>query len=122
MTVGTISCFVLGDQLFPVTGAPMPNVPADLAEGGSSEALERKLRAGVEARIEALRRIQTLLDASIIQMNTYLAVANTVPQDPVIVASSAFASKAQALVAGGNQPVVISAAEGDKIGDKTSER
>lgn len=62
-------------------GTPMPNVPADLAESSqeSQEALERKLRAGVEARIETLQRIQILLDASILQMNAYLAATNATP-------------------------------------------
>ncbi|KAM7540155.1 hypothetical protein Aperf_G00000043957 [Anoplocephala perfoliata] len=106
-----------GEQIFPVTGAPMPNVPAGLAESESSEALELKLRAGVEARIEALRRIQTLLDASIIQMNTYLAVANTAPQD-----SSASLPQAHQLAAGDNQSMVVSAVEGDKIEDKNSSK
>ncbi|VDO04175.1 unnamed protein product [Rodentolepis nana] len=71
-----------GDQFSHlVGGTPMPHVPADLAEGGqeSQEALESKLRSGVGARIETLQRIQTLLDASILQMNAYLAATNATP-------------------------------------------
>ncbi|KAL5113001.1 E3 ubiquitin-protein ligase synoviolin [Taenia crassiceps] len=59
-----------GDQFFPGVTTPMPEVPADLAQ---SAATERELRASVEARIATLQRIQLLLDASIVQMNSYLA-------------------------------------------------
>lgn len=71
-----------GDQFCPsVGGTHMPHVPADLAESDqeSQEALERKLRSGIEARIETLQRIQTLLDASILQMNAYLAATSATP-------------------------------------------
>lgn len=71
-----------GDQFFPSVGStPMPHVPSDLAVSSreSQEALECKLRSDVGARIETLQRIQTLLDASILQMNAYLAATSATP-------------------------------------------
>lgn len=39
---------------------------------GSEGQTETELRMGIESRAEALRRIQVLLDAAILQMNSYL--------------------------------------------------
>ncbi|VDM34452.1 unnamed protein product [Hydatigera taeniaeformis] len=70
---------VPGDHFLPGVGAAMPEVPADLAQ---SAATELELRASVEARIATLQRIQLLLDASIVQMNSYLAA--TTSQAPLV--------------------------------------
>lgn len=58
----------------------MPEVPADLAQSANTE---RELRASVEARIATLQRIQLLLDASIVQMNSYLAATTQAPLVPL---------------------------------------
>ncbi|CDS35938.1 E3 ubiquitin protein ligase synoviolin B [Echinococcus multilocularis] len=68
-----------GDQFLPGVTAPMPEAPVDLAQSATTE---RELRASVEARIATLQRIQLLLDASIVQMNSYLAATTQAPLIP----------------------------------------
>ncbi|VDK32161.1 unnamed protein product [Taenia asiatica] len=78
-TFSTPPIIIPGDQFFPGVTAPMPEVPADLAQSATTE---RELRASVEARIATLQRIQLLLDASIVQMNSYLAATTQAPFAP----------------------------------------
>lgn len=73
--------FCSGDQFLPMVGSPMPEVPPDLAQ---SAVKEQELRASIQARVATLQRIQLLLDAATIQMNSYLAavsVPSAIPPD-----------------------------------------
>lgn len=59
------------------TGVPFPTMPANLTNLSDEElrAMEGTERRNVEARVNCLRNIQTLLDAAVAQMHQYLAVS-----------------------------------------------
>lgn len=63
-------------NLFPNLAGPMPQPPETLSQSAQEET---HLRASAEARLSALRQINILLNAAILQMNAYL---NSVTMGP----------------------------------------
>lgn len=59
-------------NLFPNATTPMPEPPSSSPDSIS----EARLRASAEARFTALRQINVLLNAAILQMNTYLSAVS----------------------------------------------
>ncbi|CAH8521173.1 unnamed protein product [Heterobilharzia americana] len=60
-------------NLFPNGNTPMPEPPSGLPESAD----EARLRASAEARFTALRQINVLLNAAVLQMNAYLSAVST---------------------------------------------
>ncbi|KAL3315522.1 E3 ubiquitin-protein ligase synoviolin [Cichlidogyrus casuarinus] len=54
--------------------SPIPNPPEDL---NGSYIDENALKSSVEARLAALRQVQTLLDAAMLQMNAYVSATSS---------------------------------------------
>lgn len=57
---------------------PQPPVFSGLSDEEISQ-MEGTHRAAVEARIQALNNITTLLDAAVLQFQQYLSIVNTLP-------------------------------------------
>uniref|UniRef100_T1IPZ3 RING-type E3 ubiquitin transferase n=1 Tax=Strigamia maritima TaxID=126957 RepID=T1IPZ3_STRMM len=68
---------------------PLPRPPANFSGLTDEElhAMEGQERQHVEARIECLSNIQTLLDAAVVQLQQYAAIVSTLPP-PVITSNS----------------------------------
>ncbi|CAH8484881.1 unnamed protein product [Schistosoma turkestanicum] len=64
-------------NLFSNGSTPMPEPPSGLPESAD----EARLRASAEARFTALRQINVLLNAAVLQMNAYLNAASAPPSE-----------------------------------------
>ncbi|TPP65604.1 Synovial apoptosis inhibitor 1 synoviolin, partial [Fasciola gigantica] len=63
---------IYSGNLFPNATTPMPEPPSTSPDS----ATEARLRASAEARFTALRQINVLLNAAVLQMNTYLSAVS----------------------------------------------
>ncbi|XP_053576094.1 E3 ubiquitin-protein ligase synoviolin [Bombina bombina] len=95
----------LGMPLFPPFGLPpMPMPPAGFAGLTFEElqAMEGHERNNLEARLQCLQNIHTLLDAAMLQINQYLTVLATIgPPRPTISSTS---SSSESAPSGSSQP------------------
>ncbi|KAF0300746.1 Chromosome-associated kinesin KIF4A [Amphibalanus amphitrite] len=93
---------------------PMPPPPADLSGLSEQELrlLESQERAGLEARVRALRDIRTLLDAAVVMMEQYSRAAAVAGVAPTAAPPPAAAAAPAAPAASTGAPSASTATEG----------
>ncbi|KAF7245077.1 Synovial apoptosis inhibitor 1 synoviolin [Paragonimus skrjabini miyazakii] len=92
-------------SLLPNAMSPMPEPPS----GSPNSTSEAQLRASAEARFTALRQVNVLLNAAVLQMNAYLSAVSQ-PPDSITSGLSAFNSTTLAAAVSVNSDVITSVA------------